>query len=177
MTNLSIRFAKQDDVPEIKNLITELARFEKLEHEVVATEALLTESLFGPKPSAEVLMGEVDGQVVGFALFFENYSTFLARKGLYLEDLFVRPEFRSRGYGKIFLAKLAEIALERNAGRLDWWVLDWNQKAIDFYESIGAKAQSDWTVYRLNTKEMKTLVSDSGLPSPSQSNSEQSSQP
>src|SRR5207237_3707223 len=135
-----------DDVALILRFIIDLARYEKMEDRVVANEARIRETLFGEKPSAEVLIGEEDGRAVGFALFFHNYSTFLARPGIYLEDLFVEPESRGCGYGKALLAKLAQIAIERECGRVVWAVLDWNTPAIDFYKSLGAVPMHDWTV-------------------------------
>jgi GNAT superfamily N-acetyltransferase len=144
-----IRAASRDDVPVIAELIRGLARFEKLEHEVVMTEGLLATGLFSERPYAEVLLAEQDTQPVGFALFFPNFSTFLGRPGIYLEDLFVLPEHRGGGIGRTLLAHLARLAVERGAGRLEWAVLDWNRDAIGFYERLGARPNSDWTVYRL----------------------------
>jgi GNAT superfamily N-acetyltransferase len=151
--------AKVADVPEILRFIRELARFEKLEHEVEATEASLRGSLFGERKHAEAVFVEDDAERVGFALFFHNYSTFLGRAGLYLEDLYVRPEKRGRGYGKLVLQHLAKLALARGCGRLEWWALDWNRGAIDFYRSFGAEPMSDWTVYRLSGDALKRLAS------------------
>ncbi len=145
----SIRSATRDDVPVIAELIRGLARFEKLEQEVVMTEALLDVGLFGDRPYAEVVLAEDDGRPVGFALFFHNFSTFLGRPGIYLEDLFVLPERRGSGIGRMLLAHLARLAVERGCGRLEWAVLDWNKEAIKFYERLGARPNSDWTVYRL----------------------------
>jgi GNAT superfamily N-acetyltransferase len=136
-------------VPVIAELIRGLARFEKLEQEVVMTEELLATGLFGDRPYAEVVLAEDDGRSVGFALFFHNFSTFLGRPGIYLEDLFVIPELRGRGIGRMLLAHLARLAVERGCGRLEWAVLDWNRDAIQFYERLGARPNSDWTVYRL----------------------------
>jgi len=151
---LTIRFATSDDCPVILNFIKALAEFEKLQHEVVATEENLRSSLFSEK-SAEVLLAFWDNKPAGFALFFYNYSTFLAQKGLYLEDLFVAPEFRSFGIGKSLLQKLSRIAVERNCGRLEWSVLDWNTRAIKFYLSIGAKPNDEWTTYRMTEPVLK----------------------
>jgi GNAT superfamily N-acetyltransferase len=137
------------DVPMILQLIRELAEFERLLHEVQATEEQLTGQLFGPRPSAEVLMARIDEEVAGFALFFHNFSTFLAMPGIYLEDLYVRQKFRGQGCGEALLRHLARLALERKCGRLEWSVLDWNVRAIDFYKSLGAVPMSQWTVHRV----------------------------
>jgi len=145
-------------VPVIAELIRGLARFEKLEHEVVMTEALLEVGLFGDRPYAEVVLAEDDGRPVGFALFFYNFSTFLGRPGLYLEDLFVLPEHRGSGIGRLLLAHLARLAVERGCGRLEWAVLDWNRDAIQFYERLGARPNSDWTVYRLTSEALTGLA-------------------
>jgi len=155
---VSIRPATRDDVPVIAELIRGLARFEKLEHEVVMTEELLAAGLFGKRPYAEVLLTEDEGQAVGFALFFHNFSTFLGRPGIYLEDLFVVPEHRGKGIGRLLLASLARLAVERGCGRLEWAVLDWNQDAIRFYERLGARPNSDWTVYRLTGEALSGLA-------------------
>jgi GNAT superfamily N-acetyltransferase len=136
-------------VATILRFIKELAEYEKLGHEVVATEDDLRRTLFGERPVAEVVLGKHRGRPVAFALFFHNYSTFLGRPGLYLEDLYVRPEARGRGYGLSLLRHLAQLAKRRGCGRLEWWVLDWNEPAIRFYEKLGAEAMSDWTVFRL----------------------------
>jgi GNAT superfamily N-acetyltransferase len=137
------------DVPMILQLIRELAQFERLLHEVQATEEQLTGQLFGPRPGAEVLMARIDEEVAGFALFFHNFSTFLAMPGIYLEDLYVRQKFRGQGCGEALLRHLARLALERKCGRLEWSVLDWNVRAIDFYKSLGAVPMSQWTVHRV----------------------------
>ncbi len=158
MGGLSIRRAVVDDVPLILALIRELAEYEKLAHEVVATEDGLRASLFGERPYAETLIAEQDGQPAGFALFFHNYSTFLGQTGLYLEDLYVRPEFRGRGIGLALLRELAALALERGCGRLEWWVLDWNEPAIEFYRKLGAQPMDDWTVYRLSGDALRALA-------------------
>lgn len=146
--DLIFRSAQKEDVPLILELIKELAKYEKLEHEVVATEEILEEWLF-EKKRAEVIFPVLDGQVIGYALFFHNFSTFLGRAGIYLEDLYIRPEFRGNGYGKAAIQKLAQIAVERGCGRLEWSCLDWNQPSIDFYLSLGAEPMKGWTVYRL----------------------------
>ncbi len=148
-----------DDVADILGFIRDLAKFEKLEREVAATEGSLRETLFGPRRYAEALFIVAEGERVGFAIFFHNYSTFLGRPGLYLEDLYVRPEKRGRGYGKLLLRHLAGLAVARGCGRLEWWVLDWNRGAIDFYRSLGAEPMSDWTVYRLSGDALRRLAS------------------
>ena len=145
---LTFRFAQESDISLILNLISDLAEYEKMLDEVVATEDLLREWLFDKK-SAEVLFAVVNGTEVGFALFFHNFSTFLGRAGIYLEDLYVKPDYRGHGYGRAILKKLAQIAVERGCGRLEWWCLDWNRPSIAFYLSLGAEAMKDWTVYRI----------------------------
>ncbi len=145
---LQFRHAKREDTSLILWFIKELASYEKMLHEVVADEATLEEWLFD-KEKAEVIFALEDEKEVGFALFFHNFSTFLGRSGIYLEDLYVLPEYRGKGYGKSILKKLAQIAKERGCGRLEWWCLDWNQPSIDFYLSLGAEPMSDWTVYRI----------------------------
>lgn len=154
----AIRTAIEADVPLILTFIRALAEYEKLAHAVVATEEQLHSTLFGEKRYAEVLIGEEDGTPVGFALFFHNYSTFLARPGLYLEDLFVKPEKRGRGYGKALLVRLAQIAKERQCGRFEWAVLDWNTSAIEFYKSLGARAVDDWTIFRVDGEALDALA-------------------
>lgn len=144
-----IRPAAREDVGQILAFIRELAEYEKLAHEAVADEAGLAAQLFGATPRAEVLIAEVDGQAAGFALFFHNFSTFLGKPGLYLEDLFVRPAFRGLGLGKTLMVRLAQLAVERDCGRFEWSVLDWNQPAIDFYRSLGAVGMDEWTVQRV----------------------------
>ena len=145
---LTFRFAVEEDVPLILDFIRALAAYEHMSDEVVADEALLKEQLFDRK-NAEVLFAVADGEEVGFALFFHNFSTFLGRAGLYLEDLFVRPERRGMGYGKAMMKELARIAAERGCGRMEWWCLNWNRPSIGFYEALGAVPMSDWTVFRL----------------------------
>jgi len=152
-----IRPADRSDVPVIAGLIRGLARFEKLEEEVTMTEELLARNLFGPRPYAETLIAEDGAAPVGFALFFHNFSTFLAKPGIYLEDLFVVPEHRGRGIGRALLQRLAQIAVQRDCGRLEWAVLDWNREAIGFYERLGAKPNSEWTVYRLTGEALTVL--------------------
>jgi GNAT superfamily N-acetyltransferase len=154
----SIRLATAADVPTIAHFVRSLARYEKLEHEVVADEASLAATLFGARPAAEVLLAEAAGAPLGFALFFQSYSTFLARPGLYLEDLFVEPEARGRGIGLALMSALARIAVERNYGRFEWAVLDWNTPAIEFYRALGAAAQSEWTVNRVVGEPLAALA-------------------
>ncbi|WP_291201234.1 GNAT family N-acetyltransferase [Hyphomonas sp.] len=146
----TIRFAEEADTPTILRFIRALAVYEKLEHECLADEPGLRAQLFGPRPYAEVLLIEEDGAAHGFALFFHNFSTFLAKPGIYLEDLFVDPAQRGKGYGKALLMQLAAIAVGRGCGRLEWSVLDWNKPSIDFYLSLGARPMDDWTIYRLD---------------------------
>ena len=153
----SWRFARPEDAALILDFIRRLAEYEKLAHEVVATEALLEEWLF-EKKKAEVIFALEDGRPVGFALFFHNFSTFLGRAGIYLEDLFVLPEARGRGYGRALLRTLAGIALERGCGRLEWCCLDWNKPSIDFYLSMGAVPMSDWTTYRVAGEGLEKLA-------------------
>ena len=150
--------ARVADLPLILELITELAEYENLRHQVVATEAALQHALFGARPAAEALIAHVDGQTAGFALFFHNFSTFLGTHGLYLEDLFVRPAFRGLGVGKSLLKHLAKLALERDCGRFEWSVLDWNRPARDFYELLGAEANSSWVPYRLTGAALSKLA-------------------
>lgn len=153
---LTFRFAKRNDVPLILKFIKELADYEKLLHEVVATEAVLEQWIFD-KEKAEVIFAMVDEEEVGFALFFHNFSTFLGRAGIYLEDLYVKPEYRGNGYGKAILNQLAKIAVERGCGRLEWWCLDWNKPSIDFYRSLGAEAMDEWTVYRITGETLRKM--------------------
>jgi GNAT superfamily N-acetyltransferase len=157
-TTFAIRPATPADVAHIMDMIRELAVFEKLEHQVVATDALLHEGLFGTKPSCEAIVGEADGEVVSYALFFHNFSTFLTRKGLYLEDLYVRQDRRGKGYGSRMLKHLARIAVERDCGRFEWSVLDWNMPAINFYKSMGAEILPDWRVCRVTGQPLVALA-------------------
>ena len=152
-----IRPATAADVPTILALIRELAEFEHLAHEVVASEDGLREALFGRQPGAEVIIGQVGDDVVGFALFFANFSTFLGRPGLYLEDLYVRPKFRGQGHGEQLLRHLARLCVERNYGRLEWSVLDWNQRAINFYKALGAQPLDEWTAFRVTGEALTQL--------------------
>ena len=154
---LAFRFAGEEDVGTILFFIRELAEYEHLAGEVVATEALLREWIF-EKGRAEVVFAMAEGKEVGFALFFHNFSTFLGRAGIYLEDLYVRPEYRGRGYGKGLIRRLAALAVERGCGRLEWWCLDWNTPSIGFYKSLGAETMEDWTVYRLTGPALQRLA-------------------
>lgn len=155
--SLRIDVATRDDVTTVLALVRELAEFEQLAHEVVATEAQVAESLFGERRAIECAIARVDGAVAGFALWFHNYSTFLGRAGLYLEDLYVRPQYRGHGVGKALLAHLAALAGERGCGRMEWSVLDWNRRAIEFYESLGARPVDGWTVYRLTGEALQRV--------------------
>ena len=157
-SEFSLRPATAGDVSTILRCIRGLADFEQLAHECEASEALLNESLFGTTPSAEVTLAFAGDTPAGFALWFRSYSTFLARPGIYLEDLFVFPEFRGRGLGRQLLASLARTAVERGYGRLEWAVLDWNADAIRFYESLGARAMSEWTTYRVAGQSLRALA-------------------
>ena len=156
---MDIRFATREDAGKILAFIKELAAYEKMEHEVVATEDLLCEWIFD-KQKAEVIFAVEDGAEVGFALFFHNFSTFLGRAGIYLEDLYVKPEYRGRGFGKALIRRLAAIAKERGCGRLEWWCLDWNKPSIDFYLSLGAEPMNDWTVYRVTGEALAALAEE-----------------
>jgi GNAT superfamily N-acetyltransferase len=158
MQGFTIRAATAADVPLILSFIRDLAEYERLAPEVVATEDVLRASLFGGTPRAEVFLGFLEGRPAAFAVAFHNFSTFLGRAGLYLEDLFVKPEFRGRGCGKAMLLHLVRLAVERGCGRLEWAVLDWNESAIRFYEALGAKALDDWTVYRLGEVTLQRLA-------------------
>jgi GNAT superfamily N-acetyltransferase len=159
---LRLRFATVDDVSVVLGFIRELADYEKLSHEVVADEATLRESLFGDRQVAEVLIAEHHGAPVGFALFFHNFSTFLGRPGIYLEDLYVKPEARGRGIGKALLAEIARLATQRGCGRVEWWVLDWNRPAIEFYDRLGAVPMDGWTVFRLTGEALEDLAGAHG---------------
>jgi GNAT superfamily N-acetyltransferase len=158
---ITVRSATVHDVPLILQCIRGLADYEQLAHECVATETRLRDTLFGTRPAAEVQIAQVDGEPAGFALFFHNYSTFLAQPGLYLEDLFVEPRFRGLGVGKALLARLAALAVERQCGRLEWSVLDWNVDAIGFYEKLGARGMTEWTVHRLTGDALTALAAES----------------
>lgn len=157
-TSVKIVTARDRDVPLILQMIRDLAEYERMSDEVVATEAGLHEVLFGPQPQAEVLIAYADDRPAGFALFFHNFSTFVGRRGLYLEDLFVKPEFRGLGIGRHLLTELARIAVERNCGRFEWSVLDWNEPAIRFYEKLGAQMMKEWRIFRLTGESLKQLA-------------------
>lgn len=159
-SNFAIRPATEEDVPLVLEFIRELAEYENLLDQFVATEKRLGETLFGDRPHAEVLIGELGSRPVGFALYFHNYSTFLAKPGLYLEDLFIRPGYRGKGFGKAMLRRLAGIAVERGCGRFEWSVLDWNKPAIEFYKALGAQPMDDWTVYRLSGEPLTKLAEE-----------------
>lgn len=156
MAELTFRYAEKKDCGLILYFIKELASYEKMLDEVVATEELLQEWIF-EKKKAEVIFACEEGREIGFALFFHNFSTFLGKSGIYLEDLYVMPEYRNKGYGKAMLKKLAQIAVERGCGRLEWWCLDWNQPSIEFYLSLGAEPMKEWTVYRIAGDTLKKL--------------------
>lgn len=158
-SDFSIRSATSDDVALILSFIRALADYEKLTHEVTATEADIRSTLFSDRPVAEALLAFEGDTPVGFALFFHNYSTFLGKPGLYLEDLFVQPGYRNKGYGKALLIHLARLANERGCGRFEWSVLDWNQPSIDFYRSLGARPLDDWSIFRLDGEQLQALGS------------------
>ena len=158
-STLRIRFAQRSDAALILGFVRELAEYEKLLHEMQATQADLERDLFGDDPCAEALIGECDGQPQGFALFFRSYSTFVGRPGLYLEDLYVRPQARGRGLGGALLKRVAALAVARDCGRLEWSVLDWNEPAIRFYQALGARPMSEWTLQRVTGSALKQLAS------------------
>ncbi len=162
--NVELRPATRADIPQILSFVRELAEYEKLAHEAVADEATLATQLFGDRPAAEVVIADVDGQPAGFALFFHNFSTFLGKRGLYLEDLFVRPQYRGLGLGKRLMIHLAKLATERDCGRFEWSVLDWNEPAIRFYRSLGAVGLEEWTVQRLSGPALRALAAQSDRP-------------
>lgn len=157
-TELTITTAGEGDIPLVKSLITELAEYERLAHEAQPTEERLRAAMFGPQRNIEVLIARWSGEPVGYALYFHNFSTFLARRGIYLEDLYVRPDARGRGIGRALLQRLASVAVERGCGRLEWSVLDWNELAIGFYRSLGAVPMSGWTVFRLSGEKLEGLA-------------------
>jgi len=154
----ALRPAMEDDVPLILSFIRDLAEYERLSHEVVATEEGLRRSLFGQRRVAEVVLGYYHREPVSFALYFHNFSTFLGQAGIYLEDLYVQPAFRGKGFGRVMLSYLAQLAKERDCGRLEWWVLDWNKAAIKFYQGLGAQAMEEWTVYRVTGEALERLA-------------------
>jgi GNAT superfamily N-acetyltransferase len=155
---IAIRHAVPSDLPTIMQFIRDLAEYEKLDHEVRFVEETLGDHLFGARPMAEVIIGEVSGHPQGFALFFHNFSTFEGRPGIYLEDLFVRPEARGAGLGKALLVELAKLAVERRCARLEWWVLDWNTPSIGFYKKLGARPMDEWTVMRVDGPALHELA-------------------
>ena len=161
MTEVSIRTATKDDCGIILGFVRELAEYENLAHEIIATEEILTQTMFGAHAYAESLIAEINGKAVGFALFFHNFSTFIGRPGLYVEDVYVTPTYRHSGIGLKLFRALAKIALQRDCGRMEWAVLDWNQPAITFYEKIGAKPKPEWITQRLTRKEIQVLASSS----------------
>jgi len=161
-----IRPARRDDVPVLIELVGDLAEYERARHEVQADEAMLGAALFGPSPAAFAHVADVDGAVVGFALWFLSFSTWLGRHGIYLEDLYVRPEHRGAGHGRALLAALAAVAVERGYGRVEWAVLDWNEPALGFYRSIGAVAMDEWTTHRLTGDALRALAADGYHPPP-----------
>jgi GNAT superfamily N-acetyltransferase len=158
MSTLAIRQATRDDVPLVLEFIRGLAEYERLTHLLEATEEIIAEELFGPKSHTEVLLGYSGAQAVAFAVYFHNFSTFLGRKGLYLEDLYVLPEYRRRGFGRALLLRVARIAAERNCGRLEWSVLDWNEPAIFFYERLGATIMHEWKLVRVTGAALEKLA-------------------
>jgi GNAT superfamily N-acetyltransferase len=160
MDVLEIRKAQKSDVPLILHFIKELAAYEKLLHEVTATVELLEANLFGEKSVAEVVIASSENKDVGFALYFHNFSTFVGKPGIYLEDLYVSPDYRGKGFGKSLLKYLANLAVERDCGRLEWQVLDWNESAIKFYKSLGAKPMDEWTVFRVTGDELVKLAGE-----------------
>lgn len=160
----TLRPARPEDAATIAELVRELAEYEQLAHEVEGTADDFARHLFGPHPGAEVILAESDGEPVGFALFFANFSTFRARPGLHLEDLYVRPKYRGRGIGRALIAAVARIAVDRKAGRLEWAVLDWNAPAIAFYESLGARSLTEWTVNRVTDDALHRLAESAPLP-------------
>ena len=160
MCDIDIQPATEADVPLILQLIRALAEYERLAHEVVATEAMVRESFFGPSPHAQAVIARSGGSAVGFAIWFSTYSTFLSRPGIYLEDLFVLPEWRGKGIGRALLRHLARIAVERRCGRIEWSVLDWNETAIRFYRGLGARPMDEWTVFRLTGEAITRLAEE-----------------
>ena len=168
IADFQIRSARVEDVPIILELIRDLATYERAPEEVTATEEQLVDVLFGERPAAEVLLAFEGNLAVGFAIYFYNFSTWLARPGLYLEDLFVKPEKRGKGYGRALLVELAKIARDRGCGRMEWAVLNWNEQAIKFYQSLGAKPMNEWTVFRLTRDEIARLADAADIAAPTE---------
>src|SRR5580704_14530118 len=162
LRNFAIRPAGSADVPVIFSLIKDLAEYERLSHEVEATEDILRRNLFGERPYAEALVGELRGEPIAFAIYFHNFSTFLGKPGLYLEDLYVKPSSRGLGIGRAILRRLARVAVERDCGRLEWSVLDWNEPALKFYKSLGAVPMTDWTIHRVTADALRSLAESEG---------------
>lgn len=158
-SGFTIKQAEEKDLPLLISFIKKIAEYEKLSHEVIATEEILRESLFGKKPSAEVVFGYFGNEPAAYAVYFYNFSTFIGKKGLYLEDLFVLPELRGKGIGKKMLLYLIQKASDENCGRMEWAVLDWNEPAINFYKSLGAKSMDEWTIFRIDEAAMKKVLS------------------
>ncbi len=164
MLEINIRETSLKDCPVIFELIKELAQYEKLAHQVAADIKTLENSLFGANPKAFALLAEVDGNIAGLCLYFYNFSTFLGRPGIYIEDIFVKERYRKRGIGRRFFSRITEIAKAENCGRIEWWVLDWNRDAIDFYTTLGAEAMSEWTVYRITEDKFSALTAGKADP-------------
>jgi len=156
--NMKIKMATICDVPVILQMIRELADYEQLLHEVVASEKQLADTLFCDNPHAKALLATIEGEPIGFVIYFYNYSTFHAKYGIYIEDLYIRPSHRGKGYGKELLQYLCQIAIKEDCSRLQWWVLDWNKSAIEFYQSLGAVAMDEWTVFRMTEEKMRKLI-------------------
>lgn len=162
MNDYVIRKANIQDSETILLFIKELASYEKLEDSVTGTVEQIQNTLFGANPRAEVIILESDGKAAGFAIFFHNYSTFLCRYGIYIEDIYIREQYRGKGYGKALLKHVCQLAIDRDCGRVEWWCLDWNKPSIDFYLSLGAEPMSEWTVYRLNKSEIEHMAQSTG---------------
>lgn len=158
LSGITIRFAEPTDSVRILQFIKALADYERMSDEVIATEETVKKTLFGPKAYAEVIFAELDGQAVGFALFFHNYSTFVSKPGLYLEDIYIYPEYRGRGIGKMMMTYLAKLAIDRDCGRFEWSCLKWNKPSLDFYASLGAEAMDEWVTLRVSGEHLKSLA-------------------
>jgi len=177
MNRTEITPLTRGEVPALLELIRELARFEKLEPQVEATADSLENSLFGPQPAAGALLARIDGQLAGYAIYFFTFSSFLGRAGIWLEDLYVRPEFRKRGLGRALIEAVAQIGVERNCGRFEWTALDWNENALDFYRRLGAQAMGEWVLLRMNSPELRRLGAPSNNPLPNQAASSETGSP